>query len=335
MGVISSLENLMMRKLNFGRDRFGDLTEKSFKKIAQNLNDYPPKNGFENIILGEGYSLPCLYRNNSAEKGKKKGIETSQDKALEQVILKSNFLSEKASFQDVFSLSTANKKSAAALAWNVEHFCDQYGIERVGFLTLTFRDHVTSYREAQRRFNSMRKHVLKIRYNDYIRVIERQKSGRLHYHLLVALESDIRTGFDFKAIDNQDYRSANQAIRDEWTFWRITAPKYGFGRTELLPVKSNSEGIGKYVGKYIGKSIQNRLPEDKGCRLVEYSNGARMASTKFQFLTSGSAEWRRKMGVFVHYIAEHTGCQPTFEGMRQMLGNRWSYHWREFILNLS
>ncbi|EJN4549970.1 hypothetical protein NP898_004790, partial [Escherichia coli] len=176
--------------------------------------------------------------------------------------------------------------------------------------------------------------ILKGRYQDYIRVVERQKSGRIHYHLLVALNCDIRTGFDFSAVKDNDYSSANHDIRAEWAFWRRTAPKYRFGRTELMPVRSTSEGIGKYVGKYIGKTLEMRKPEDKGCRLVEYSRGARMVSTRFQFVSEGSAEWRRKLGIFVHYIAENTGCEPSFEGLRRVLGVRWSYHWREFIFNL-
>ena len=216
----------------------------------------------------------------------------------------------------------------------MEYFCQKYGIEKVGFLTLTFKDHVTDFREAQKRFNSLKTNVLKGRYQDYIRVVERQKSGRIHYHLLVALTCDIRTGFDFFAVKDNDYSSANHDIRAEWAFWRRTAPKYRFGRTELMPVRSTSEGIGKYVGKYIGKTLEMRKPEDKGCRLVEYSRGARMASTRFQFVSDGSAEWRRKLGIFVHYISENTGCEPSFEGLRRVLGVRWSYHWREFIFNL-
>ncbi|MFO4799424.1 hypothetical protein RCK04_26210, partial [Salmonella enterica subsp. enterica serovar 1,4,[5],12:i:-] len=157
----------------------------------------------------------------------------------------------------------------------------------------------------------------------------------IHYHLLVALDSDIRTGFDFVAVKNQDYSTANKAIRAEWSFWRKTAPKYRFGRTELMPVRSNSEGIGRYVGKYISKGIESRTEQFKGTRLVEYSRKAKIASTRFQFVTEGSAEWRRKLAIFVHYIADNTGCEPSFEGLRRVLGARWSYHWREFILSLT
>ncbi|MCH6879610.1 hypothetical protein BEC72_24115 [Escherichia coli] len=259
--------------------------------------------------------LPCLYRNNSIEI-----TDKTPSKPLSPA---------------AFELSTNLKKSASALAWNVQHFVDTYGLSNVGFLTLTFRDHVTDPKEAQRRFNSLKSNVLASRYRAYIRVMEPMKSGRIHYHLLVALDSDIRTGFDFVAVKNQDYSTANKAIRAEWSFWRKTAPKYRFGRTELMPVRSNSEGIGRYVGKYISKGIESRTEQFKGTRLVEYSRKAKIASTRFQFVTEGSAEWRRKLAIFVHYIADNTGCEPSFEGLRRVLGARWSYHWREFILSLT
>ena len=71
---------------------------------------------------------------------------------------------------------------------------------------------------------------------------------------MVVIE-DIRTGFHFAAVKRGDYRSASAYLRREWRFWRATAPKYGFGRTELLPIKKTAEGVAKYVGKYIAKHI--------------------------------------------------------------------------------
>lgn len=285
------------------KDRFGKLTSKSLDSIAQ-FGVNPEATA----------SLPCLYRNNCTENINKFLLEPLSAAA--------------------FELSTNLKKSASALAWNVQHFVDTYGLSNVGFLTLTFRDHVTDPKEAQKRFHSLKTHVLATRYRAYIRVMEPMKSGRIHYHLLVALDSDIRTGFDFAAVKNQDYSTANKAIRAEWSFWRKTAPKYRFGRTELMPVRSNSEGIGRYVGKYISKGIESRTEQFKGTRLVEYSRKAKIASTRFQFVTEGSAEWRRKLSIFVHYISDNTGCDPSFEGLRKVLGSRWSYHWRDFILNI-
>lgn len=213
-------------------------------------------------------------------------------------------------------------------------FAKKYGLKNLGFLTLTFRDHVVCPKEAQRRLNSLLSNVIKPRYTDYIGVMERQKSGRIHYHLLVHVGFDIRSGFDFDAVSNQDYTTASAALRGEWSFWRKTAPKFRFGRTELMPIKSTEEAIGKYIGKYIGKHMENREEADKGARLVRYSRGARMASTRFQFVSDGSAQWRAKVGAFVHYVAYITGCEPTFDGLREICGPRWAYYHREFIMAL-
>ena len=122
--------------------------------------------------------------------------------------------------------STQHRKAASALGWNVFALAQKHGLENLGFLTLTFKDHVLDVKEAQRRLNSLLTHIIKPRYQDYIGVLERQKSGRIHYHLLVVIGFDIRTGFDFAAVDAKDYSSANPALRAEWAFWRKTAPAY-------------------------------------------------------------------------------------------------------------
>lgn len=250
---------------------------------------------------GEGEPLPCLFSNISTEK-----------------VLP----------------STAHLKSANALSWNVDYFCQRFSIQNLGFLTLTFADHVTKCKEAQRRLNSLITHVIKPRYGDYVGVLERQKSGRIHYHLLINVGFDIRSGFDFSAVANHDYSSASKPLRSEWAFWRNTAKKYRFGRTELMPVKSSSEAIGRYVGKYIGKHMDSRHPDDKNARLVRYSTGARVVSTRFMFLSEGSSSWRAKVAVFAELVSSRTGCAPTFEGLREALGPHWAYHNRDFISSL-
>lgn len=204
----------------------------------------------------------------------------------------------------------------------------------VGFLTLTFADHVTDVKEASKRFNSLASNVLNGRYADWVRVLERQKSERIHYHLLVALRDDIRTGVDFEGLARRDYSTAGKVLRGEWAFWRSTARKYRFGRTELLPIKSSEEAIGRYVGKYISKHLEARKEADKGARLVAYSSGARMAVTRFSWTSSGAQEWRRKVRIFAWMMWETQGIPPTMNGLRSGLGPRWAYRWREFILTL-
>lgn len=233
-------------------------------------------------------------------------------------------------------LSTHHKKAAAALSWNVAAMVEKHGVDRVGFLTLTFADHVTDPKEAQRRFNSLRSNVLAKRYTDHIRVVERQKSGRIHYHLLVVLPDDIRTGADFDAFAMQDYKSANNHLRREWAYWRHTAKKYGFGRTELMPIRSNAQAMGAYVGKYISKHIGKREERDKGVRLVEYSKGCRMASTRYTSTGFGATEWRRKLYTFVHLTRNSHPGEPVtgLASLKRIYGPKWSYQWRDFILNL-
>lgn len=251
----------------------------------------------------DGGSLPCLSSNNCNEQGSAR-------------------------------LSTQHRKAASALAWNVQAMAEKWGIERLGFLTLTFRDHVLDGAEAQRRFRSLRTGVLNKRYRAWMRVLERQKSGRIHYHLVVVLDDDIRQGVDFAAIAAGDYRTSGEALRREWAFWRRTAPRYRFGRTELLPVISTAEGIARYVGKYISKHMDAREEGDKGLRLVEYSRGARVVSTRFAWATENAATWRAKLGLFARMVAKVKGGKPSLHNITEKLGPRWAYHHRDFILSL-
>ncbi len=229
------------------------------------------------------------------------------------------------------SIPAHYRKAAVALAWNVAHLAETYGLERLGFLTLTFADHVLDVREASRRLHSLASHVLNARYSAWVRVLERQKSGRIHYHLVVVCPADIRAGVDFAAIASGDYRSAGPALRAEWAYWRKTAPLYRFGRTELLPVVSSAEAISRYVGKYLGKHLDARLPADKGARLVAMSKGARYASTRFSWASKGSL-WRLQVAAFASAMYRAGRIpSPTWSGLRAGLGPRWCHDWRDTI----
>ncbi len=217
------------------------------------------------------------------------------------------------------------RKTAFALEQNVTAFIKVTGLGRVGFLTLTFADHVTDRKEAQKRWHSLRTHVLKKRYCRILRVFERQVSGRIHFHVLVALPDEIRDGFSFDDASRGVYRSANAALRREWAFWRRTAPRFRFGRTELLPIK-NPEAMGRYVGKYIGKHLDARLEQDKGARLVQCSTGWKVASATFAFNSPGGWVWRSKL----RHWAVVRGCY-SLEHLRERFGRRWAHRYREEI----
>lgn len=203
-------------------------------------------------------------------------------------------------------MSPSHRRTAYALQENCFLLIAKYGLERIGFLTLTFAQHVVDYKQAQKALHSLMTGVLKRRYPEYIIVMERMVSGRIHYHLLVVVAQDIRTGFDFAAVKKRDYRSTSAYLRAEWAFWLKAAPLYGFGRTELLPVKKTADSISKYIVKYVAKHIGQRLPEDKGVRLVRYSKGTNRFGTAFFWHTPGADLWRWKLGA----LCQSLGLTP-------------------------
>lgn len=165
------------------------------------------------------------------------------------------------STKDPYKLCKSSRhKAAYALKENILGMVATFGIERIGVLTLTFANHVTDPKIASKRFNSLATHVLKDRYLCWVVVFERQQTGRIHFHLLVALrEGDIRTGANFKEFEQRIYTSAAPQLRTEWAYWQEAAPAYGFGRTELLPIKSTAERIGDYFIKYLIKHIYSHI----------------------------------------------------------------------------
>jgi len=208
---------------------------------------------------------------------------------------------------EVNKLSGSHKRMAHVLTLEIQQLAKRYGVENLGFLTLTFADHVTELKEAQKRFHSLNTHVISKRYRRAIGCWERQRSGRIHFHLVVVCRDNIRDGFDFDQCARGVYRSANLALRSEWAFWRKTAPAYGFGRTELLPVKSSADGIARYVGKYVSKHVKARKSEDSGARVVRfigYKQGDRTASARFAWAGGNAFLWRHKLGAY--RSEEHT-----------------------------
>ena len=283
--------------------------------------------------------LPCLYSNNSTEIIPFKYIVgTSVDRKSGQIEVE-YFDPESGEMKKGYSrgsaqLSVSQKKSAIALAWNIEYMAEKYGIEKLGFLTLTFPYHVTCMKEAQRRFNSLNSHFLNSHYYAHVAVKERHKNERIHFHLVVVLDEDIRTGFDFEALAKRDYSSANKRLKKEWALVRRVVKKYGFGRTELLPIKSTAEGISRYVGKYISKNVQCRPDRDKGTRLVNYSGDSRLANTRMTLVNQGSENWRHKCQLFAEAQSEYLNEKIDFENISEILGKRWAYKYRDSIMCL-
>ena len=281
-------------------------------------------NGGEVALNGGVASLPCLRINNSNEGSCEdtKAVGSCNHSPIPSWVRKSEFIVKS----------------------NIHAMVEKFGINCIGFLTLTFADDVQCHKEAAKRFNSLATGVLNERYLQWVRVSERQKLGRWHFHLVVVSKHDIRRGVDFEAIKNRRYKDgANTALRTEWAFWRSTSKKYGFGRTEILPVKKTGEALAAYVAKYISKGFAFRQSRDKGARLVSYSQGARVCGSRFAFYSPLATAWRQKVamwaasydGVFAR-VAVSGGHQPvdslTYEDLPSFFGSKWAWRYRKDIM---
>ena len=239
-------------------------------------------------------------------------------------------------------LSKSVLRVSRSLVLNVRELCRLGGIERVGMLTLTTPD-VCSYwtregwREAQRRFNSFRAGVLPRLLGPkpiWVCVAEPQRRGAIHWHILCVCPGDIRTGFDFRAAARKDYSSAGSLLRSMWEVLREACPKYGLGRHELMPIRKDGDALAEYVGKYIGKSIEREYVEGvcdglrrpRGARRVRYSQGWRVASTRFGWVESGRP-WRKALA----YASRDMGLKD-FADWSKRFGPRWAFHLGDAIL---
>ena len=271
-------------------------------------------------------SLPCLNSNISIEidtkwvHSQRETTEKRDDRLRQRNAPKRSKLKAGENGEEVWlgGLSSSEKRSGYALTQNLAYLAKLHGLEKLGFLTLTFRQNLTDPRKAQRKFNSLATNVLRDLFVEYICVVENQKRGAIHYHLVVVCKEDIRTGVSFDEIATGRYASASPELRQLWKELREIMPKYGFGRSELLPVKSTVSGICNYVGKYLTKASAYRDKHMKGACLIRYSTGWRVARVNFAWHSSGAKEWRRKLQVF----GEATGCSELSE-LKKVHGRYW------------
>lgn len=100
------------------------------------------------------------------------------------------------------------------------------------FLTLTFAENITDIKIGNRIFNQFIKRlVYQYPEFEYVAVIEFQKRGAIHYHLLCSLPY-----------------TENSAIRKIWRHGYITIKRIKEG-----------DNLGTYLSKYLGKEMDERL----------------------------------------------------------------------------
>jgi hypothetical protein len=245
-------------------------------------------------------------------------------------------------------LTGAEARSAFHLRLNVGSFVNYFGRNHCLFFTVTDEDNLHPREFARRWNNYLRRHGMWI--VSFIRVLEPQKRGNPHYHLLIAVEWDtLPDAFDWVAFDEcQAERRANgrtarfrelrlryrnsaaPQLVAMWSYLRKVLPSYGLGRSELLPLRKGSEAISEYVGKYLEAGLEIRKHSWKGCRRVEFDRRNKinwLACTRvFAWHSPGMTAWRKR-------VAELAGAigAKDMPAIARKLGRRWAYRLREAI----
>ena len=95
---------------------------------------------------------------------------------------------------------------------------------------------------------------------------ERHQSGRIDFHLVVALCDDIRTGADFEAFKRKEnLRCETGRIKGGvGILERVVSKVPVLVVTKLMPVNRTAEGIARYVGKYISKHSPAEIDNGQG-----------------------------------------------------------------------
>lgn len=229
----------------------------------------------------------------------------------------------------------------------------EYGLNRLLFITLTFPDKVTSFSEAQSRWNSLNTGVFKVLFIKAICAFERTPgNGYVHLHAIAVPreEGDYRTGFDFdsfrtnqtslrqlgrpdEAAKRRFIRSAAPCLRGQWRAWQSVAKRYGFGLVVVEPIKTTAVQAVRYFSAYLTKEGE-RLPEDKNRRLVRfvgYRTKVGGVSRSTRKLTVNSWAWATTNSglcrVKMEWGARQLGAF-TVEQAREKLGPRWAHKCR-------
>lgn len=296
-------------------------------------------------------ALPCLNSNNSNKRGYKltpvpglPGVVSTRDKRQVWEVQDPDTLHR------LGPPTGAEARLAFQLRLNVAAFVAHYGRPHCLFFTVTDNADLHPTKFARRWNSFLVRNGGWIK--SFIRVLEPQKQGRPHYHLLVAVDWDTQPdAFDWVAFDEcqrelrENGKTAKfrelrarykQSTAPElvalWALLRKALPRYGLGRSELLPVRKGEAAIAAYVGKYLEGGLVIRKHSWKGCRRVELDRRAKhdwlACSRGFAWHSDGAVEWRKRVG----QLGAALGVED-LDGIRRKLGPKWAYRMRETITN--
>jgi hypothetical protein len=199
----------------------------------------------------------------------------------------------------------------------VEGMGNKYGVERIGFGTVTLdpKNGMTPAK-AQTQWHSWWSHEGSQRYVSIVKVVEVQSNGRIHFHFVSVCRTDIQTG---SHVDNSDPRwlqlqRMNKACREENLWLSESVQRYGFGKiASVEPVKKNLQAVAKYLSDYLTKSP---LPESWGRRRSYELCGEikRQIGSSFHWCTPSSWIRRQKLALVEDHLCFDPGDLLEFLG---------------------
>ena len=182
----------------------------------------------------------------------------------------------------------------------------------VGVLRVSFPSDITA-QEANHRWQRWWYRQLRPFFYSYVRVLEAQKSGRPHFHVI------LKTRYDLY----------NHTIRGMiHRYMRKGAKQYGIGLTKLEPLIFAGDRITNYLLKDIRNGRTQRI--FPGCRPITYSSSfKKTCSSQFSLNTPASRRWRKNLRDWARTkrVNEYN--------IRDRLGVHWYYWYKDEIRRFS
>lgn len=234
-------------------------------------------------------------------------------------------------------LSRNFKKSQHVLNETIAGVFRVHPVERVLLVTLTFAEPLRSVKESHRRLNSLLNKIRQRYPLGYLWVLQPQeKSGRIHYHLLIPVPFDAHEGsslgaWEHKKIytDDQRLMSMSSALRTEHEWWSGKAESYGFGRIEVAPIYSNADFMRRYLIRQDWRNYHWPFEETKAVQFWRCSRNFRCGNVNFRWHSPKSTECRRQ---FQLWAADH-GCSSP-EQLRKKLGRNYGVNFIQHLQRL-
>jgi hypothetical protein len=167
--------------------------------------------------------------------------------------------------------------------------------------------------------------------------LETHKDAVWHFHVVVAVKADIRTGTDAETLSNyklpywmrRGRHLRNEALAAEWESLLLVCFKYRFGRPQLLPIRKTGSALARYVASYLGKSW-GRVPSGRRSRLVRYSRSLSGSfSMRFSPNTLGNLIHRTRLKLAASMLDFRE-----YGDFADYFGSRWHYYLGAIIASI-